>query len=162
MSLRKAFTHSLGLLLVAGSIWSSSVEAKSRPMVETEIARIVGGAGYGFCEFTRWGRRVSVRVRVAGMDYNSVGTAWIFVDGDNIGQLDGSIAGAGGDAAFRGAFKAPRRAELKIDIRDHRISIQTIGNRPFDEIADETLLRELTTPAPYMIGTCAVSRDRVR
>lgn len=162
MSVRNVFAHSLGLLVVVVSIWSPPAEAKSRHLVETEIARIVGGAGYGFCEFTRWGRRVSVRVKVAGMDYNSVGTAWIFVDGENVGQLDGSISGVGGDAAFDGAFKAPRRAEVKIDVRDHRISIQTIGNTPRDETADETLVRELTTPAPYMIGTCAISPDRIQ
>ncbi len=162
MSVRNVFAHSLGLLVVVGSFWSLPAEAKSRPLVEMEIARIVGGAGYGFCEFTRWGRRVSVRVRVAGMDYNSVGTAWIFVDGKNTGQLDGSIAGAGGDADFFGAFKAPRRAEVKIDIRDHRISILTIGNAPNDEVADETLLKELTTPAPYMMGTCTLPPDRIR
>ena len=32
-----------------------------RPTVETEIVRLVGGAGFGFCEFTRRGRRVTAR-----------------------------------------------------------------------------------------------------
>lgn len=162
MSVTRVFAFSLGLLALIVSAWSPSAEAKSRPLFETEIARLVGGTGFGFCEFTRWGRRVSVRVRVAGMDYSSVGTAWIFIDGNNVGQLDGSIADAGGDARFDGAFKAPRLSEIKIDVRDHRISIHTIGNTPFDEIADETLIRELTTPAPHQIGTCTIAPDRTR
>ena len=128
-----------------------------RPVMETEIVRMVGGAGFGFCEFTRRGRHVTARVHVAGMDLNSVGTAWIFIDGAVVGQLDGTIADEGGDAAFFGSFKASRRSEVKIDVRDHRISIKTIGNTPNDEAADETLVRELTTPAPYKMGTCATT-----
>lgn len=127
----------------------------NRPRIETDLVRIVGGAGYGYCEFTRVGRRISARVHITGLDYHSVGTAWIFIDGAVVGQLDGTIADEGGDAAFFGSFKAPRRSEVKIDVRDHRISIKTIGNTPKDEAADETLVREITTPAPHMMGTCA-------
>ena len=72
------------------------------------------------------------------------------------GRLDGTIADKGGDAVFHGRLTAPRRAEVKIDVRDHRVSIKSIGNTPNDEMADETLVRELTTPAPYKMGTCAV------
>ena len=128
-----------------------------RPIIETELVRIVGGAGYGFCEFTRRGRRVSARVHIAGMDYNSIGTAWVFVNGANIGQLDGTLATDSGDAVFFGSFRAGRRAEVKIDVRDHRINIKSIGNTPNDDMADETLVRELTTPAPHMMGTCATT-----
>ena len=139
---------------------AAQADAKDRrPLAETEIVRIAGGVGFGFCEFTRFGRRISARVHVAGMDSNSVGTAWVFVDGAVVGQLDGTIATDGGDAVFYGAFKAPRRAEVKIDVRDHRISIRAIGNAPDDEAADETLMRELTTPAPYRMGTCATTFD---
>lgn len=148
--------------LIAATVLAPAPQAEAkdrRPLVETEIARIVGGAGFGFCEFTRHGRRVSARVHIAGMDFNSIGTAWIFVDGHNIGQLDGTIATDSGDAALYGSFKAARRAEIKIDVRDHRISIETIGNAPNDDMADETLVRELTTPAPYKMGTCSVTFD---
>lgn len=128
-----------------------------RPALKTDLVRIVGGDGYGFCEFTRLGRRVTARVHVAGMDYGSVGTAWMFVDGVNIGRLDGTVATDSGDAVFHGSLKASRRAEVKIDIRDHRVSIKSIGNTPNDQVADDTLIRELTTPAPYKMGTCATT-----
>ncbi len=155
--------HSSILTMVGAAsafLAASQGEAKERAhFAETDIARMVGGAGYGFCEFTRFGRRVSARVHVAGMDFNSIGTAWIFIDGAVVGQLDGTMATEGGDAVFHGSFRAPRRAEIKIDVRDHRINIETIGNRANDEAADNTLVRELTTPAPYGMGTCAAAFD---
>ncbi len=148
------------LAVISAGVIAAAPQAQAndrRLTVETEIVRIVGGDGFGFCEFTRRGRRVSARVHIAGMDYNSVGTAWIFINGVVVGQLDGTIADNGGDASFFGDFKASRRSEVKIDVRDHRISIKTIGNTPNDEMADETLVRELTTPAPYKMGTCATT-----
>lgn len=158
MCLRKLAAYAFGVVGAVALLSAPQAEAKDRrPLVETEIVRIAGGTGFGFCEFTRHGHRVSARIHIAGMDFNSVGTAWIFVDGANIGQLDGTIATDSGDAAFYGSFKAARRAEVKIDVRDHRISIKTIGNTPNDEMADETLVRELTTPAPYQMGTCATT-----
>ncbi|MEO1252971.1 MAG: hypothetical protein AAFW81_11580 [Pseudomonadota bacterium] len=158
MSHRMGVLGFAALFVCGAMLVAPEAKAKNhRPLVETDIARIVGGAGYGFCEFTRRGRRVTARVHIAGMDFNSVGTAWIFVDGANVGQLDGTIATEGGDAAFYGSLKAPRYAEVKIDVRDHRISIETIGNSPGDEIADDTLVRELTTPAPHKMGTCSTT-----
>lgn len=149
------YATAVGLLSVASLASAPGAQAKyHRPVAETEIVRMVGGAGHGFCEFTRIGRRVTARVQVSGMDLNSIGTAWIFIDDAVVGQLDGAMATEGGDAAFYGKFRAPRRATVKIDVRDHRISIHTIGNTPGDDIADDTLVRELTTPAPHSMGTC--------
>lgn len=153
---------SIGTFFIVGAgLTLPKAQARySGPEVETEYARIVDGAGFGFCKVTRIGRRIRVRVHVAGMDFGSIGTAWIFINGKNIGQLDGTVATESGDVFLRGSFNAPRGAEIKIDVRDHRVSIRSIGNLPNDDAADEALVRELTTPAAFRMGTCVTQFER--
>lgn len=150
------------ILASSGITPSWAAKGNIRLSPETKYARLVGGAGYGFCEFTRMGRLINARVVVAGMDSNSIGTTWIFIDDVGAGRLDGTVASEGGDAAFFGSFSASRRAVIKLDVRDHQERIQYIGNNPNDEGADEDLVRELTTPAPFRMGTCTVSFSRNR
>ena len=141
----------LGGALLAPEAWAGHDRHKQHV-----YARLVSGQGYGFCEFERDRRTVHARVWATGMEPNSVVTAWIFVN-DRIQQLDGSVSTRGGDVELSGSLRVRRGVDLKIDVRDHEISIvDEIGNDPDDPVADGILLEELTTPAPTMIGTCTV------
>lgn len=123
-----------------------------------EYVRVAGGSGYGFCEFERHRRHVSVRLWVTGLQRNSIGTVWIKFDGKTVGQLDGTVATTGGEAEFRGEFRVWPGTTVTLDARDHLVSIvKDIGNGEDDADADVALITELTTPGPGKLGTCTAA-----
>lgn len=146
-----AAVGALGAALLAPSAWADYGRHDKHV-----YARLVGGDGYGFCEFVKTRRSLEARVWATGLQPNSVATAWIFVDGA-VRQLDGGVTTGGGDIDLQGELRVRRHVEIKLDVRDHQVLIvDDIGNDPADPIADDLLLEELTKPAPTMIGTCTV------
>lgn len=139
---------------------------EGRGSIEKAYVRLVGVApesGYGFCEFEHRGREVHARVWSTGALENSVITTWIFQDDEFVGQLDGTVSTRGGDSQLEGEFKIPGRPTVvTLDVRDHLVTIQGIGNTPDDPKADATLVTELTTPGPGEIGTCTIELDGSR
>lgn len=113
--------------LAAAVIASHTPPVQGGLFKEQDYVRLVGGNGYGFCEFERFGNRVRARVFATGLMGNSTATTWLIFP-DRTVRLDGTVATAEGDAEFEGHFRVRRGTEVTLDVRDHKVTIQDIGN----------------------------------
>jgi len=111
---------------------------RDRRSKQVEHRYVLLEGGVGFCEFERRDREVWARVWVTGAEPNGFVTAWKFLDGNNVGRLDGTVATGGTDAELRGHFKIGKRTtDVKLVAVAHESTIQDIRN-------NEDLTQELT------------------
>lgn len=156
-SMMKKLTLNMAVFIATFMLLPSGAFAQGNGDQQHEYVRLVGGSGYGFCEFERNGRHVVARLWVTGLGGNHIGTAWVKFDGEIVDRLGGTVATLGGDVEIRGEFKVLPGTEVTLDAREHDVSIQDIGNAENDPGADQRLNTELTTPAPLKLGTCTTT-----
>jgi hypothetical protein len=139
-----------GMMLAAPSSYAAVVGDGSTSnfvRITVENSAPQNANANGFCEVSRLGNSVTASIEATGMDGDgNVATAWVILNGSNIGRLDTAVVGAKGDASWEGGFTVADGDTLALKIRQHNTTVYDLGNAPFDAAADADLQSEGTTP----------------